>query len=73
MSGKLIEIRFKGGRPEPIVVDAREKVPFFRGLRGGTAVVRNLRGDSRGSGKGPFLLRSRDVASFRPFTGALQA
>lgn len=65
MSKVLVEVSFKGGRPEPIVVDVTKKVLWAPGLNGGTAVVHNLRGDSRGFGKGMVTVRLKDVAGIK--------
>lgn len=62
MKRKLVEIKFKHGRPEPIVVDQNQKVLSFGP---GVLVVNNLRGDSRGLGKGRRLVRLADIASMR--------
>lgn len=66
MKKKLVEIRFKHDRPEPIVVDLNDWAFYCPGLYGKHAlVVNNLRGDSMGLGKGRRLVRRADIASMR--------
>ena len=66
MKKELVEIRFKNDRPEAIVVDRKEKAFVCPALFGKhTLVVNNLRGDSRGYGKGMRLVRRSDIASMR--------
>ena len=62
MKKALVEIRFKHDRPEPIVVDRTQKVMSFGP---GLMVVNNLRGDSRGLGRGRRLVRLSDISSIR--------
>lgn len=66
MKKKLVEVRFKHGRPEPFVVDQHKKVLLFGP---GLMVVNNLRGDSRGLGKGRRLVRLSDISSIRRVSG----
>lgn len=63
MKKQLVEIRFKGGRREPVVVDAVSRSLWVPDLAGGTVIVRNLRGDSEGRGKGEIIILLRDIAS----------
>ena len=66
MKKDLVEIRFKNDRPEPIVVDRKEKAFVCQALFGKhVLVVNNLRGDSRGAGKGRRLVRRSDISSMR--------
>ncbi len=66
MKRNLVEIKFKHGRPEPIVVDRNQKVLSFGP---GLMVVNNLRGDSLGHGKGRRLVRLSDISSMRRVSG----